>query len=613
LGFRIVDGAGVNSVVRGQNPKAALPVYFGRCFGFLHRPEASVARGRSVVLCGPDGYETLCVYRPWQRFANEIAAAGLPVLRFDYPGCGDAPEADEDPGRVRAWLDGIRDAVAFLREQTGVTEVALVGLRFGALLAAVAGQEMAAKGEAVHSVTLLAPPVSGEAFYKELRVLAMMARTKPAPGTAEPKSLQAAGFYYTPCTLGSIRALAPAETATAPAARMLIMDRADGGGATLAEAFRAKGATVETQGFDGYGVMMRDALVSDYPEADLGRVVDWLRRDAPQAVAPVSLPAIRETTAVPGGRESAIFTAENGLFGILTEPEVPSASGTAFLMLNSGANHHIGTNRLSVMIARRLVREGVTVLRVDMRGLGESPSAPDRPDRTIFDARLVPEVLEAVDFLAKRGHREIIANGLCAGAWLAYHATLAEPRITGQLLLNIQSLWMKGSLAREAPSNREYLRRFRSKETWLRLVRGDVKAHIVMATLATRVAEALVVRLQRLVTRARGAETVVEKTRRMLTAVAARGTRTAFLFNREDEGMDEMEVHFGREGRALADVPGVNIMIIDDGDHIFSIKSSRDGLLELLAAQFPDGRFVPTMTQTSPAPRATASLQSQTA
>jgi pimeloyl-ACP methyl ester carboxylesterase len=590
-----------------------LPVYFGRSFGFLHRPEPSAARSRGVVLCSPDGYETLCVYRPWQRFAREIAAAGLPVLRFDYPGCGDAPEADEDPERVRAWLDGIRDAVAFLREQTGVTEVALVGLRFGALLAAVAAQEMAAKGEPIDTVTLLAPPVSGEAFYKELRVLAMMARTKPAPGTAEPKSLQAAGFYYTPCTLGAIRALAPAQAATPPAPRVLIMDRADGGGAALAEAFRSKGAAVETLAFAGYSVLMRDAAVSDYPEADLSRVVDWLRQGAPQAVAPAPLRATRETTAIPGGRESAVFTAETGLFGILSEPETPAGGGAAFLMLNTGANHHIGTNRLSVMIARRLVRQGVTVLRVDLRGLGESPSAPDRPDRTIFDARLVPEVRDAVDFLAARGHREIVANGLCAGAWLAYHATLVEPRITGQLLLNIQNLWMKGSLAREAPSNREYLRKFRSKETWLRLVRGDVKAHIVIATLATRIAEAVAIRLHRAVTRARGAETLVEKTRRMLDAVAARGTRTAFFFNREDEGLDEMEVHFGREGRALADVPGVNIMIIDDGDHIFSIKSSRDRLLELMAAQFTDGRFVPTVTQISPAPRATATLQSQTA
>lgn len=592
-----------------------LPVYFGRCFGFLHRPEPSAARGRGVVLCSPDGYETLCVYRPWRRFARALAASGLPTLRFDYPGCGDAPEADEDPERVRAWLDGIRDAVAFLREQTGVTEVALVGLRFGALLAAVAAQEMAASGQPVAAVTLLAPPVSGEAFYKELRVLAMMARTKPAPGTAEPKSLQAAGFYYTPCTLGAIRALAPVQAATPPAPRMLIVDRADGGGAALADTFRSKGAAVETMGFDGYSVLMRDAAVSDYPEADLSRVIDWLCRDAPQAAAPSSTPspAIRETAAVPGGRESAVFTGETGLFGILTEPETPSAAGAAFLMLNTGANHHIGTNRLSVMIARRLVREGVTVLRVDLRGLGESPSAPDRPDRTILDTRMVPEVCDAVDFLAKRGHREIVVNGLCAGGWLAYHATLAEPRITGQLLLNIQNLWMKGSLAREAPSNREYLRKSRSKETWLRLVRGDVNLHIVIATLATRFAEAVAIRLHRAVTRARGAETLVEKTRRMLGAVAARGARTAFFFNREDEGLDEMEVHFGREGRALADVPGVNIMIIDDGDHIFSIKSSRDGLLELMAAQFPDGRFVPTMAHASPAPRATATLQSQTA
>ena len=565
------------------------------------------------MLCSPNGYEALCVNRPWGRFAGALAAAGLPTLRFDYPGCGDAPEADEDPERVRAWLDGIRDAVTFLRHQTGVTEVALVGLRFGATLAVAAAQEMAENGEPVAALALLAPVASGEAFTKELRVLAMMARAKAAPGVVAPSGLEAAGFYYTPCTLGAIKALAPAQAATPPAPRILIMDRADGAGAVLADAFRSKGCSVETAAFPGYTVLMRDAIETEYPEEDLHRAVVWLCTDAAKATGSMPRTALQDAISVTGGRERAVFIGEAGLFGILSEPEAPRAGRPALLILNTGANHRVGTNRLGVLLARRLVREGLTVLRFDVRGLGDSPSASDRGDQTVLDTGMVSDVRQAVDFLAARGHREIVVNGLCAGAWLAYQATQAEPRITGQILLNLQSLWVKEGVAWSGASNREYLRLVQKKETWVRLLKGDLQFRRLVPMLTTRLLEATTIRIGRSLSRVSGAETLVEKTRRELGAVAARGVRSAFIYVLEDPGLDEMEVHFGRQGRDLAGTPGVSTIFIDQGDHLFSIKSSRDHLLELMAAQFSEGRFVPTSAQAAQAPRETGTLQSQTA
>lgn len=617
-----MDGAGDSRAGTGVNAFAAsasaaghvsgLPVYFERCFGFLHLPAPRNAGGRGVVLCSPDGYEALCVHRCWGRLAGGLASAGVPTLRFDYPGCGDAQECDEDPERIRARLDGVRDAVAFLRRQTGVTEVVLVGLRFGALLASAAAQEMAAAGNPVDAVALLAPPASGEAYYKELRVLAMMARAKPAPGTTVPQSLQAAGFYYSPETLAAIRAVAPARAGTPPAPRILIMDREDGASLGLADAFRSNGSTVDIHAFPGCSALIRDAVLATYPEEDFGRVIQWVRSDAPPAVAVADAPAPKGVIAVPGGRERPVSIGSDGLFGILSEPEVPTPGGPALVILNTGANHRVGTNRLGVLLARRLLRDGVTVLRVDLRGIGDSPSAPDWPDNAVLEARMVSDVRAAVAFLAELGHREIVVNGLCAGGWLAYHAALAEPRITGQLLLNVQNLWLNEGFDRIGASNREYLRKVRAKETWLRLFKGDVKLHVVFSVLSKRVAKALAIRVQQIFRRARGAETLADATRRELSGIGARGTRTALIFTREDAGLDEMEMHFGREGRELQDVAGVSIIIIEDGDHLFSVKSSRDHMLELMAAQFSNGRFSPTATRVVSAPRA-ATLKSQTA
>lgn len=602
------EGAGASADAAGD------PVYFGRCFGFLHLPEPGIARGRGVVLCSPNGYEAVCVHRPWRRFAGALAEAGLPTLRFDYPGCGDASENDEDPERVRAWIDGIHDAVALLRAATGVTEVVLTGLRFGATLAVAAAQELADRGQPVAALALLAPPVSGEAFCKELRMLAMMARTKSGSAAAA-DGIEAAGFYFAPQTVAAMKALASAKISKLPAPRILIMDRDDGGAGSLGEAWRAQGGAVETMPFPGYTVLMRDSAVTQFPEADFGQAVDWLAQGAPAAPAAVPTLPRQKLLAIPGGREEAVSIGPAGMFGILGTPDSPQPGRPALLIVNTAANDHTGHNRLSVLIARRLVLAGVSVLRFDARGIGDSPSAPDRPDQAIFSMSLVADVREAVDFLAARGHGEIVVNGLSAGGWLAYQATVADPRITGQIALNLARLWVKrGVAARLGSANRQYLRLIRLKETWIRLVTGKLQLGLIVRMMFSRALEAVAIPVGQRISRVFGTETVAQKTVRELRTSALRGTRSAFMYVREDPGFDELEINFGRRGRNLAAIPGVSIILIEDGDHLFSLKPSRAHLLELMAAQFSQGRFMPTETSHLPASaKSTAILQRQTA
>ncbi|HZZ12118.1 MAG TPA: alpha/beta hydrolase, partial [Paraburkholderia sp.] len=110
------------------------PVVFNSQFGWLH---PAVGPG-GVVLCYPFGYDGLCTYRGMRRLAERLAAGGSTVLRFDYPGTGDSAGDAGEPGRWRAWIDSIKEAVAFLRDTRGVTRVTLCGLRLGGTLAALA-------------------------------------------------------------------------------------------------------------------------------------------------------------------------------------------------------------------------------------------------------------------------------------------------------------------------------------------------------------------------------------------------------------------------------------------------------------------------------------------
>lgn len=100
--------------------------------GVLHRPARPCGRGVLVVVGGPQ--TRVGSHRQFVLLARGLAAAGFPVLRFDYRGMGDA---GGDYLGFEAVGEDIRAAVdAFQDQCPEVTEVALWGLCDAATAAA---------------------------------------------------------------------------------------------------------------------------------------------------------------------------------------------------------------------------------------------------------------------------------------------------------------------------------------------------------------------------------------------------------------------------------------------------------------------------------------------
>lgn len=116
-----------------------IPFYFGasdqHLYGVYEAAHNRKARDQAVVLCNPVGNEHIHAHRTMRNLSSQISKAGIHALRFDYFGSGDSSGEvyDGDPQR---WCDDIRSAVLELHEMTGAARMSLVGLRFGANLAA---------------------------------------------------------------------------------------------------------------------------------------------------------------------------------------------------------------------------------------------------------------------------------------------------------------------------------------------------------------------------------------------------------------------------------------------------------------------------------------------
>lgn len=104
-------------------------------FAGYHRPDE--APSRAVVMCHPMGEEKLWAHRVFVSLARELAAAGFAVLRFDFRGEGDSSrEFDESDLETR--IEDTHLAIETVRAwNPSVTNITLLGLRMGALVAAV--------------------------------------------------------------------------------------------------------------------------------------------------------------------------------------------------------------------------------------------------------------------------------------------------------------------------------------------------------------------------------------------------------------------------------------------------------------------------------------------
>jgi pimeloyl-ACP methyl ester carboxylesterase len=100
-----------------------------------------------------------------RQLARALSSAGFHALRFDYYGTGDSGGDETEVGHEQ-WLADVATAVDELKEISQLSHVDLVGLRYGAALAAGA-----AKGrEDIDRLVLWEPVVDGRAYLSELGV-----------------------------------------------------------------------------------------------------------------------------------------------------------------------------------------------------------------------------------------------------------------------------------------------------------------------------------------------------------------------------------------------------------------------------------------------------------
>ncbi len=408
----------------------ATPIWFGptnrALFGWLHTPAGGCARA-GVVICPPLAHEHQATYATLRFLAEELAARDLCVLRLDYDGTGDSAGSEEDPERVASWLGFVKEAIARLRA-SGISSIMVVGVRFGALLAALATDQ----GPGIDGLVLWDPVTSGRMYLAEQRMLG--ARSFNTPSSRQDGSVEVPGTTFEPQTVSAIRALDLTRGDGRLADRVLVVSRPEQGLAALRS--RLASTDVEWVEAPRQADLMEKGWSAGIVANEINKTVgDWLCRVAPSERAPLSAAATVTSAAVGWASdgtaivETPMRLGHTGLFGILTEPAATMATTTA-IFLNVANGPRIGPCRLWVEWARRWAAAGVRCFRMDLSGMGDSSLRhATQPWLTLRAPEHFDDVAEACAHLSPHDPSDVILVGLCTSGYQVLDSAMTiKPR-----------------------------------------------------------------------------------------------------------------------------------------------------------------------------------------
>lgn len=261
--------------VRGAAPERA--TFFGpqrRLFGVFDDCAAAASCQRGVVLCYPQGADYDSAFRSFRVLATRLSRAGFHVLRFDYLGTGDSWGGTDD-GSVEQWTSDVRCAIDELRTSRGVSDVSVVGLRFGAALAA-----LAAAAGGVDRVVLWEPVTDGAAYLAAQRALheSWMREERRNGRSAAAGDNEVLGYEMTDALRRGIERIDVASLAGAPPARVHLVTQGASAPDELISRLAEAGAVVDAEAVEGPMVWSRTPLMPEatVPTRVLQAIVTWL-------------------------------------------------------------------------------------------------------------------------------------------------------------------------------------------------------------------------------------------------------------------------------------------------------------------------------------------------
>ncbi len=284
--------------------------------------------------------------------------------------------------------------------------------------------------------------------------------------------------------------------------------------------------------------------------------------------------------------EAILFGKASSLVGIITYP-IETKSDKIFpaiVLLNAGRVHHVGPNRLHVIMARRLADNGFPVFRFDFSGIGDSTV---REDNLPFKNSALLETQEAMDYMSRAtGNKRFILMGICSGASVSFKTACCDKRVIGAVLINAAGHLHNctddalNSYIWNRTSERHYWRvlSFRSlfsAKKWLKAIAGKVEYR-------NRIKLMMGFKLRRLFEHKRKVSSGENNIATDLRLLTERDVSLLHVYSEEDKGLDYLKLMLGDEMKVWSSNIKSRVEIIPGADHTFTMLWSKEYLINVV-------------------------------
>ena len=570
-----------NNVVSIAVPEMT-PIEVGGGFGLLHRGAMSGKCG--VVLCSPWGIDELAARKILFRLGGRLAAAGIPAIRFDYPGTADA--LDRPAPGFGSWIDAASMAADSLKAACGLETVIFAGLGIGATIAMLAS----ARRDDVSGLVLGAPVVGGRRYLREIALgAAAVEQGLGLDASQRPDGVSIGGIVMPPVIATELKSI-DLMTADAGAAKpvLLVQRPAQPQEDALAAHLETLGWSVDRTAFEGYDGAMNNPTIAEMPEHAMNAIAAWVANVAPRdrSAAPLQPAARSVIVHTRQGKDEAISFGP-GLFGVLTHPAI-STTDTTVVFVNSGYDHHAGWAYQTARAAQALAASGIASLRFDTGNVGDSPARRGAAEQVLYGETQQADMIAAIDMLAARGEGPVLLAGRCSGAFAAFQIAARDLRVAGAVIINpFRLVWDPDEdvdvMIRFGPrSLADYKKRALSGKVVSRLLTGDIHVWGVVKSLSTQLGRRLAQAFAPLAGSLSRSGRLRRQCLEMFASISRRGTPVHMVFSKGDATLEHMAVHFGGDFHRLRLFPGAAMTLVPDADHNMTPHVAQDQVVDVI-------------------------------
>jgi exosortase A-associated hydrolase 1/exosortase A-associated hydrolase 2 len=413
--------------------------------------------------------------------ARDLAKRGIGTLVLDPYGTGES-EGEFSQGSWELWREDLRRGIEWLR-QSGNGCRALWGIRLGAIMAA----ELAVLDPAIERLLLWQPVVDGKSFFTQflrIRVAAELERSGGIKTTDELRRMSASGEIIEVSGYGlgqqlvseldRVRFPPPEQLTRVRLSWFEVLATADAavprGSLKTVEACRAAGVQVDLTSVVGpaFWQLHERFLAPDLISATSAAFASEKTAE-PSSLRPAqslreqARSVARQTGAV---EYPVVFPCQGeSLMGVIHRGIEAGRRGV-IIVVAGGPQYRAGAHRQFVQLARKLASAGHSVLRFDLRGMGDSSG-----EHLGFE-HSVPDIRAAIDTLlaSEPGVQEVVLFGECESASGILFYAFRDSRVKGIALVNP---WVRTEGGRaEVIMKHYYLSRLLSPDFWRKVRSG---------------------------------------------------------------------------------------------------------------------------------------------